>query len=85
MPSRAPSLSTIRSEGGLLPTDLLARIAASRSDLPGTSSEHYGLQATARLGETITQSWNALKRRWASLREDINLLPKDRAGTSLTN
>jgi hypothetical protein len=85
MPSRAPSLSTIRSEGGLLPTDLLARIAASRSDLPGTSSEHYGLQATARLSETITQSWNALKRRWASLREDINLLPKDRAGTSLTN
>jgi hypothetical protein len=35
MPRRAPEFQTIRSEGGLLPTDLLERVAAMKRFLFG--------------------------------------------------
>ena len=64
MARRDQSFQTIRSEGGLLPPDLLRRIIDPRSNLTGTRPEDYGLPQGERLNEVITQSWNRLRKHW---------------------
>lgn len=76
---------TIRSEGGLLPSDLLRRVLDPRSTLPGMRPEDYGLSAGERLNEVITQSWNRLRKHWAEFRAAGVRLPEGEAGTGLTN
>ena len=46
---------TARSEGGLLPPDLLARIAASDPDLGGLRPEEYGLRRGERINEAVAE------------------------------
>ncbi len=60
---------TIGSEGGLLPPELLKRIAAGDGELPGLAATDYHLEPGARLGEAVTRSWNRLLGAWASFRE----------------
>lgn len=76
---------TIRSEGGLLPADLLRRVFDRSSSLTGTRPEDYGLPAGERLNEVITQSWNRLRKHWAEFRAAAANLPDNEAGTGLTN
>ena len=76
---------TIRSEGGLLPPDLLRRLIDPRSKLPGVRSEDYALAARERLNEVITQSWNRLHRHWSEFRAAAANLSAGEAGTGLTN
>ena len=71
---------TIRSEGALLPLDLLRRVLDPRSGLPGTTPEDYGLPAGERLNEAITQSWNSLRKHWTEFREVAANLPAGRGG-----
>ena len=58
--------SAIRTEGGLLPADLLGRIAAGDEKVPGLTLADYGLEPDARFGEAITRSWNRLVGAWAA-------------------
>ena len=76
---------TIRSEGGLLPPDLLRRLIDPRSKLPGTRPEDYALAARERLNEVVTQSWNRLRRHWTEFRAAAANLSAGEAGTGLTN
>ncbi len=76
---------TIRSEGGLLPTDLLQRVLECDSNLVGTREQDYGLPAGERLNEVITQSWNRLRKHWAEFCIAAENLPENGAGTKLTN
>lgn len=85
MPRRNNEFQTIRSEGGLLPPDLLRRVIDPRGSLQGTKSEDYGLPAGERLNEVITQSWNRLRRHWSEFRAAAARLPEGEAGTGLTN
>lgn len=62
---RTNEFQSIRSEGGLLPPDLLRRVLDPREKLPGTLPEDYGLPKGERLNEVITQSWNRLQKHWA--------------------
>ena len=62
MARRNQEFQTIRSEGGLLPSDLLRRVIDPRGSLKGTRPEDYGLPQGERLNEVITQSWNRLRR-----------------------
>jgi len=57
---------SIRTEGGLLPADLLARIAEGDRTLPGIAESDYGLAAGVRFGEAITASWNRLVGAWST-------------------
>ena len=82
---RNRDFETIRSEGGLLPLDLLRRVLDPRSGLPGTTAEDYGLPAGERLNGAITQSWNRLRKHWTGFREVAANLPAGAAGTGLTN
>ncbi len=85
MARRAIEFQTIRSEGGLLPPDLLRRVIDPKAKLPGTKPEDYGLVAGDRLNETITQSWNQLRRHWREFQAAAVNLAEGEAGTGLTN
>ena len=71
--------------GGLLPPDLLRRVLDPREKIPGTSPEEFGLPRGDRINETITQSWNRLRRHWSEFREAAKNLPDGEPGTGLTN
>ncbi len=85
MARRTDEFETIRSEGGLLPPDLLRRVLDPKATLVGTRPEDYGLPQGERLNEVITQSWNRLRKHWAEFRSAAGSLPKGEAGTGLTN
>ena len=53
---RPTDFQAIRSEGGLLPADLLRRVLDPKAKLDGTRPEDYGLPQGERLNEVITQS-----------------------------
>jgi hypothetical protein len=76
---------TVRSEGGLLPSDLLRRVIVPKEQLDGTRPEDYGLPQGERLNEVITPSWNRLRKHWAEFRAAAVNLPEGEAGTGLTN
>ena len=76
---------TVRSEGGLLPPDLLRRVVDRRSALTGTRPEDYGLSPGERLNEVITHSWNRLRRHYGEFDSAAAHLPEGEAGTGLTN
>lgn len=59
--------TSVRTEGGLLPADLLAKIAAAEPDVPGLKDADFGLAAGERFREAITRSWNRLVGAWAAL------------------
>lgn len=68
--SRDDPFTTIRSEGGLLPTDLLARVREAGSGLPGTAPEAYHLVPGEKLNEAITRSWNRLIGAWRAFADE---------------
>ena len=76
---------TVRSEGGLLPPDLLRRLLDRHSSLSGTRPEDYGLSPGDRLNEVITHSWNRLRRHYGEFRAAAANLPEGEAATGLTN
>lgn len=81
--------SAIRSEGGLLPGDLLSRIAAGSAGkrdkkLPGLDEASYGLLAHESLGEAINRAWSRLLGAWRGFREASRRLPEHDRGTTLT-
>jgi hypothetical protein len=82
---RTHEFQTIRSEGGLLPPDLLRRVLDPNSKLEGARPVDYGLAPGDRLNEIITQSWNHLRKYCADFRAAAANLPEGEPGTGLTN
>lgn len=85
MPRLNQDFQTIRSEGGLLPSDFLRRVLNPKAELRGTRPEDYGLPQGEHLNEVVTQSWNRLRKHWAEFRNLAANLPPGEAGTGLTN
>jgi hypothetical protein len=75
---------TIRTEGSILPPDILHRVAAGDSELGGLNPESYHLGATERLNEAITRSWNRLVGTWTAFRDAREKLPESDVATSVT-
>jgi predicted ATPase len=71
------SASFIRSEGGLLPADLLARIRARDSRLPGIKPAHYGLVPGETLNEAASRSWARLTGLWRRFAQKLTTRPAD--------
>lgn len=82
MPTRNNIFTTIRTEGALLPADLLQRISEG-ANLDGLTAESYH-RPGEKLNEAINQSWNALQGAWASFRAAQERLPENDLGTSIT-
>lgn len=76
--------ATVRTEGGLLPADLLARIAAGDKELDGLTPDDYHLAQGERINEVIIRSWNRLVAAWNGFRSAISKLPPGDPGTSVT-
>jgi hypothetical protein len=62
------SFFTIRTEGAILPSDLLQRIAEGDKALPGLKPTDYYLAPSEKLGEAVSRSWNRLVALWRTFR-----------------
>ena len=74
---------TIRSEGALLPPDVLQAIASQKVD--GVSPASYHLPPGIKLNEAIAHSWSVLQKYWRGFQEIRCRLPEEETGTVATN
>lgn len=81
---RRDIFTTIRTEGSILPPDLLQRIAGGDRDLCGLAPEDYHLVKGERLNEAINRSWNRLLGVWASFKAGLEKLPPGDPATTIT-
>lgn len=73
----------IRSEGGLIPYDLLDKIATE--DVPGQKASDFGLAKGRRLSDEIQRVWSDAQDLWDIFHRRRDSLPeKDPHGTTLT-
>ncbi len=78
--SSTGGFSAIRTEGGLLPADLLNRVAGHDAGLAGLSTSDYHLAPGERLTEAIARSWNRLVPLWRRFATVLDVLdPSDPA------
>lgn len=75
--ARNQVLSAVHTVGGLLPTDMLARIAEGR-DVPGAKPADYGVFGTGSVSDEAERRWDYLKGVWKELRKQ---LPTEADGT----
>lgn len=83
MAPRSP-FATITTEGGLLSSDLLARLARQPNSLSGTSPDDYHLLPGRRLRDTINRSWTELQGAWTTFATELAKLPAGERATTIT-
>jgi len=76
--------AAVRTEGGLLPPDLMQQVAAGDRSLPGLTPESYHLARGERLNETIARSWNRVRSAWHGFRDALSQLPRNDPAIGLT-
>lgn len=85
MPGRRREIfTTIHTEGGLLPSDFLQRLAEGPTSIPGLTPEAYHLTGGEKLNEAASRSWNRLQGTWASFQSASSGLSDSEPGTSVT-
>ena len=75
--------ATIRTEGGLLPPDLLARVVGGDPPLPGLDADAYHLDSGDRLNEAASRAWTRLLGAWETFQERRRGLPAADLATGL--
>lgn len=73
---------TVKTEGGILPADLLQRIADGKVE--GLNPTDYHLAASERLNEAINRSWNRLLGVWQTFENKTEQASPSETGTTLT-
>ena len=81
---RRDIFTTVRTEGGILPADLLQRIVSADKSLDGLTPENYHLAPGEKINEAINRAWNRLQGSWESFRAAAEKLPTNDPGTSVT-
>ena len=76
--------TTIRTEGSILPADLLQRINERGAGLAGLKPDDYHLPGNLKLNEAINQSWNRLLGAWTAFHSALTKLPDTDPATTLT-
>ncbi|MBX0330198.1 hypothetical protein K2Z83_21240, partial [Oscillochloris sp. ZM17-4] len=74
--------TTIVTEGGLLPSDILDAVAAG--ELVGQRPEDFGLERTRNLSDRISAAWQAARGQWALFQSYLADLPAGETATSET-
>ena len=82
--TRRDLFTTIRSEGALLPPDLLQRIAEGDRKVPGLTPDAYHLTGNEKLNEAASHSWNRLLGVWAAFQAGASGLKPTDPGTGFT-
>lgn len=80
---RKVGVGTVRTEGAILPADLLERIREGDPELGGLSPSDYHLQGE-RINEAISRSWSRLVGLWAGFKAVRQALPEQDLGTGTT-
>jgi SOS-response transcriptional repressor LexA len=75
--------TTVRSQGAILPPDLLQRIVDRDPTLGGLTPESYHLGGET-IGEATSRAWAKLQKAWTAFREAEARLAETDLGTSLT-
>ena len=83
MPKAKDQLKTYRTEGSLLPADLLERVSDEDATLPGMTPAGYH-RSGERLNEAISRSWTTLQNAWSHFQSGRQTLPADDLGTTIT-
>ncbi|MGI8483743.1 MAG: Eco57I restriction-modification methylase domain-containing protein, partial [Thermomicrobiales bacterium] len=78
------SFVAVRTEGGLLPPDLLDRIFIQDASLGGLRPVEYGLGESIRLMAVMSEAWQAVRTHWGSFSRTRDRLPANDSGTSET-
>ena len=81
--SAGTAFTTIRTEGAILPPDILSRIAAGDKDLGGLTEGAYHLTGE-KFGEATNRAWNRLQSAWLNFQAARQNLPPGDAGTTIT-
>ncbi|MDP6999472.1 MAG: type II DNA modification enzyme, partial [Candidatus Poribacteria bacterium] len=80
---REQFFTTIRTEGSILPPDLLQKLDPQQTELEGLTAESYGLSGE-RINEAINQSWGRLRGAWQNFQSARQSLPESDRGTTMT-
>jgi hypothetical protein len=75
---------TVRTEGAILPADLLQRVAAGDPSLPGLTPAAYHLIEGEKLNEAANRAWNRLQSAWTSFRAACDKLSPTDLGVGTT-
>ncbi len=78
------SFASVRTEGGLLPPDLLVRIANGDSKLAATAASDYHLGDGETKREAISRSWSRLASAWTAFQDALAKLPPNDPATTTT-
>jgi hypothetical protein len=78
------AFSTIRTEGAMLPSDILVRVASGDKSLGGLEEASYHLAPGEKIGEATNRAWNRLQAAWANFQSAREKLAGTDTGTSLT-
>lgn len=76
--------ASVRTEGALLPADILARIAAGDTSFGGLDPASYHLDPSEKIGEATNRAWNRMQARWATFQTERAKLATTDTGTSIT-
>lgn len=76
--------ATIRTEGALLPAELLQRVLAEDKDLPGLTPVAYHLGKHEKLNEAVSRSWTRLRGAWQGFRSELGRYDEHNPGTGPT-
>ncbi|MEI8167279.1 MAG: hypothetical protein WCG26_12915, partial [Chloroflexales bacterium] len=74
--------TTITTEGGLIPADILAALA--QEELTGQRPEDFGLERTRKLSDRISAAWQAARGQWALFQSYLDELGAGETATSET-
>ncbi len=75
--------STLRTEGAILPADLIRRIAEGDGGVPGLTPTDYHLSGE-RINEAVNRAWNRLTGAWRAFRSASASLGPDAPGVRIT-
>ncbi|HXF72301.1 MAG TPA: hypothetical protein VNO79_06800, partial [Actinomycetota bacterium] len=84
MRRRTSPFTAVRSEGALLPPELLQRVAEGDRELPGLRPEDFHLSPNERVNEQISRSWSRLVGVWAAFAPELERMSPNDPGTGRT-
>ena len=76
--------TTVRTEGALLPSDILRRVVEGDRALEGLDPESYHLDKSEKINEAVNRSWFRCLGAWRTFKAAIEKLPDADIGTTTT-
>jgi len=76
--------TTVRTEGALLPSDILRRVVEGDRELEGLDPESYHLEKSEKINEAVNRSWFRCLGAWRTFKAAVEKLPESDIGTTTT-